>query len=190
MKGRIIWRARFDKQGREWVQPITLAAYSALLTARWWRERNAERRPWIFCSPWATKKCGREEPGVYGAQALWLALKKAEERAGVPHLPFRAVHGFRRGVAGDVARASGDPWLGVQYIGDRDPDRIAEYVQERGDALEGAAGLLDQAWAQTPETVKEPSIRGKGRSQVVAGEAPEAGLEPATRRLTAGCSTS
>ena len=27
-------------------------------------------------------------------------------------------------------------WLGVQYIGDRDPDRIAEYVQEREDALE------------------------------------------------------
>jgi len=190
LKGRITWRARFDKQGREWVQPMTLAAYSALLTARDWRQRKGELGPWVFYSPWETKKCGREEPGVYGAQALWLALKKAEERAEVPRLPLRAVHGFRRGVAGDVARATGDPWLGVQYIGDRDPDRIAEYVQERGDELEGAANLLDQMWGQTPETVKEPSMRRKGHAQVVEGKAPEAGLEPATRRLTAGCSTS
>src|SRR5439155_861860 len=92
VRGRITWRARYDKQGREWTQPMTLAAYSALLTARWWRQRDGERGPWVFYSPWATEKCGREEPGVYGAQALWLALKKAEERAGVRRRPFRAVN--------------------------------------------------------------------------------------------------
>ncbi|HYL55588.1 MAG TPA: hypothetical protein VEU73_08445 [Gemmatimonadales bacterium] len=103
---------------------MTLAAYSALLTARWWRQRDGERGPWVFYSPWATKKCGREEPGVRRAGPLACAHKVREERAGVPHRPFRAVHGFRRGVAGDVARGSGDAWLGVQYIGDREPDRI------------------------------------------------------------------
>ena len=41
--GRVTWRARYDKQGREWTQPLTLAAYSALLTARWWRQRDGER---------------------------------------------------------------------------------------------------------------------------------------------------
>ena len=201
VRGRITWRARFDKQGREWTQPMTLAAYSALLTARWWRRTDQEQGPWVFYSPWATKKCGREEPGVYGAQALWLALKKAEERAGVAHLPFRAVHGFRRGVAGDVARSSGDAWLGVQYIGDTDPDRIAEYVQEREDALDGAVALLDRAWAESrpekePETVTRPSLAPPDEKAAFESGwesetwgAPEAGLEPATRRLTAGCST-
>jgi integrase len=169
VRGRVTWRARFDKQGREWTQRMTLTAYSALLTARWWRQRDGERGPWVFYSPWATKKCGREEPGVYGAQALWLALTKAEERAGVPHRPFRAVHGFRRGVAGDVARGSGDAWLGVQYIGDRDPDRIAEYVQEREDALDGAVTMLDRAWAvptpeREPETVTKPSPAPEGEN--------------------------
>jgi len=68
---------------------------------------------------------------------------------------FGTLHGFRRGVAGDVARGSGDAWLGVQYIGDRDPDRIAEYVQEREDALDAAVTMLDRAWAvPTPE--REP----------------------------------
>ncbi len=95
------------------------------------------------------------------------AFQGAQERAGV-HRPFRAVHGFRRGVAGDVARGSGDAWLGVQYIGDRDPDRIAEYVQEREDALDGAVAMLDRAWAvPTPEgepenvTKRHPRRRAK-----------------------------
>ncbi len=202
MRGRITWQARFDKQGNEWTQPITLAAYSALLTARYWRQRDGARGAWLFYSPWATKKCGREEPGVYGAQALWLALKKAEERARVAHQPFRALHGFRRGVAGDVARASGDAWLGVQYIGDTDADRIPEYVQRRDDTLADAVDMLDRTWAvptpeTKPETVTRPSpapVAGDGPSgsdwESEGWEAPEAGLEPATRRLTAGCSTS
>jgi hypothetical protein len=38
-----------------------------------------------------------------------------------------------------------DAWLGVQYIGDRDPDQIAEYVQECEDALDGAVAMLDRA---------------------------------------------
>ena len=116
-------------------------------------------------------------------------------------MPFRAVHGFRRRVAGDVAWGSGDAWLGVQYIGDTDPDRIAEYVQEREDALDGAVALLDLAWAERgpekkPETVTRPSpapaddCRASGSDwEPETWEAPEAGLEPATRRLTAGCST-
>ncbi len=184
--GILTWRAKYDKGGREWRQPMTLAAYCALLTARWWRAWDGRATKWVFYSPWATKRGGREEPGVYGAQAVWLALRQAEVRAGILHLPLRALHGFRRGVAGDVARASGDAWLGVQFIGDRDPDRIAEYVQDRSDALEGAAALLDRAWT---EPVTKPSPRRRAGLQVVVGEAPEAGLEPATRRLTAGCST-
>jgi integrase len=95
-RGAVTWRARFDKTGVERVQPLTLAAYCALLTARWWRGHEGRTSPWVFPSPWAQKRAGREEPGVYGAQALWLALRKAEDRAEVLHRPFRAVHGFRR----------------------------------------------------------------------------------------------
>jgi len=40
----------------------------------------------------------------------------------------------------------------------RDPDRIAEYVQEREDALEGAVAMLDRAWAvPTPKGNPKPS---------------------------------
>jgi len=92
-----------------------------------------------------------------------------------------------------MARGSGDAWLGVQYIGDRDPDRIAEYVQEREDALEGAVAMLDRAWAvptpeREPETVTKPSPAPASENCASESdwgaegwEAPEAGLEPATR---------
>ena len=119
------------------------------------------------------------------------------------HVPIPSGAGGRRRLSPrSRARGSGDAWLGVQYIGDRDPDRIAEYVQEREDGLDGAVAMLDRAWAlptpeREPETVTKPSPAAEGpngRSESDWGaegwEAPEAGLEPATRRLTAGCSTS
>ncbi len=61
-----------------------------------------------------------------------------------------------------LARRDTDAWLGVQYIGDRDPDRIAEYVQEREDALDGVVAMLDRAWAvPTPEREPE-TVNGAG----------------------------
>src|SRR5260370_9583630 len=62
------------------------------------------------------------------------------------------------------APSLGRPWRGVQSIGDRDPAPIAEYVQERMDALEGAADLLDRGWTQT---VTEPSRTALAGLQVV-----------------------
>ena len=49
-------------------------------------------------------------------------------------------------------------------------------------------------WGESREKRKGPegnTLRGLGVTAMVAGEnlAPEAGLEPATHRLTAGCST-
>jgi hypothetical protein len=143
----------------------------------------------VFPSPWAHKRAGREEPGVYGAQALWLALRKAEDRAEVLHHPFRAVHGFRRGVGKDIAALTGDPMRGLDWIGDRDPKQIPAYVQGRNAELDASAALLDQAWTATPKASLERRSPDSTAAKSLWGEAPEAGLEPATRRLTAGCST-
>jgi len=48
-------------------------------------------------------------------------------------------------------------------------DRIAEYVQEREDALDGAVEMLDRAWAvptpeREPETVTKPSPAPEGET--------------------------
>lgn len=143
-RGLVTWRAKYDKMGVERVQPLTLAGYCAVLTARDWA--NGRRDPWLFPSPWRDKKCGREEQGVYGAQALWLALKKAERLAGVEHRPFRGMHGFRRGVGKAIAQMTGDPMRGLDWLGDIDPKQIPSYVQGQPTELVASAGLLDQRW--------------------------------------------
>ncbi len=273
VRGTISWRAKYDKTGQERIQPLTIAGYCAVLTAFHHRET---RLPWLFPSPWGRKKAGREEPGVYGTQALWLALQQAEASAGVDHRPFRALHGFRRSVAKDVAATTGDPMRGMDWIGDSDTKMIPLYVQGQSAELSHSAALLDRAWAMpelaawhgpTPrssiyviEDVGTGDLKlglaryvpgrvaelqrhharplrlvlvipgGRTREQALlrqfaahrlqgewlrpaaeitawiqqqqkelqaqesvivpsSGPAPEAGLEPATRRLTAGCST-
>ena len=179
-KGLITWRAKYDKTGVERIQPLTMAGYCALITARWWRHQEGRRVPWIFPSPWAQKRAGREEPGVYGAQGLWLALRKAEDRAKVPHRPFRAVHGFRRGIGKAIAAITGDPMRGMDWIGDRDVKQIPSYVQGTSAELDASAGLFDEAWL----TPKASSKRHRGPialAKSLSSIAPEAGLEPATR---------
>jgi hypothetical protein len=180
-RGRVRWVAKFDKNGEEQWQQLTLAGYCALLTAWHWRTIDGRVTPWVFYSPWATKKAGREEPGVYGAQALWLALTKAEERAGVTHRPYRAAHSLRRGAGKDVAALMGDPMAGLDWLGDRDPKQIATYVQVREEDYAAVTNALDGMWSQT---VSKPSLRKGNGQKTQHRRAPEAGLEPATRRHT------
>ena len=77
-----------------------------------------------------------------------------------------------------------------------------EHDDMREDALDGVVAMLDRAWAvptpeREPETVTKPSPTPEGESWASESDwgaegwkAPEEGLEPPTRRLTAGCSTS
>src|SRR6266849_257485 len=61
----------------------------------------------------------KSEPIVASLDSCALrALRLAETRAGVVHRPYRGVHGFRRAVAGDVARSTGNLKLAMEYIGD------------------------------------------------------------------------
>lgn len=142
--GRIRWRAATNKQGHERWQPMTWEALSALLTARTWADRRATnpslaltRRvaPGRFVFPSGGLRTDRR----YTYQAAYLLLVEAERAAGVPHLRWRAFHGFRKMVAGNVAEATGNPWLALQWIGDRDPARMRQYVKERPAELERAA---------------------------------------------------
>lgn len=49
--GQIAWRARWDKTGRERMQPMTAGARVALLVATEWRERDGFTGPWVFYTP-------------------------------------------------------------------------------------------------------------------------------------------
>ncbi len=127
--GQLTWRPVFDKLGREWSQPMRLGTYSALLTAKWWRDRAvlegtlvSADSPWVFFSTDArssTRADGREVPGVCRIQAFWYALQQAERAAGVPHRELRAAHRFRRARSSPRRAIPNSPWtsLGTRTCG-------------------------------------------------------------------------
>ncbi len=163
---RLIWRAAFNKTGEEWSQPLREGTLSALLTARHWRVHDAYRGPWVFYSPQARKRKGREAPGVYGVQSFWTALRRAEDRAGIVHAPYRAAHGFRRMVAGEILERTGDPVMALRFIGDTDMKLIATYLKTRSDRLEAIARVLDTESGTTTEPHQTGTTQREGKSLV------------------------
>jgi integrase len=134
----VIWRAEHDKLGREWRQALTWELLSVLEWAQWWRTKLGYTGPWIFFSRdrrSGARKDGPAKPGVYRAQSFWSALTKAERRVGIEHRPYRAAHGLRRMVAGQVLQDTGDPVLAMHYIGDTDMKTMRRYLKRRDDRL-------------------------------------------------------
>lgn len=129
----IRWPAAMMKQGEDFLQPITADTRLALEQARAWRLKDKYTGPYVFYP-------GRKDntQGVYTYQSAWLAFRKAEKRAGVSHIPFRAFHGLRRMAAGNVYDALKDPLAAAEWIGDRDVKQMRSYLKRRADRLEAA----------------------------------------------------
>jgi integrase len=155
---RVHWRRETDKVGRAWSQPLRQAAWAALETARWWRTRDGYAGEYVFYS------ARRDAP--YSVQGFWQALRDAEDRAEVPHRPWRAAHGFRRMVTGDLwAEFQGDVKLVMDFTGHTDLRSFQKYLKTRDDRLAAAIAASD-ARARGPETDtrETPELAGVGVS--------------------------
>jgi integrase len=174
--GCIVWSAKFQKNGKEFRQPLTWDALAALETAWYWREVSGYEGPWVLFGGGGNKKLGvavaspvtrprhdrrssptdtkpttssymrsyrkertpeQDVPVTYAG--MHLALRKCEERAGVEHKPGRAFHGLRKMVAGNVADATQDARLGMEWINDKDPKQMNRYLKSRVVRLDRAA---------------------------------------------------
>jgi integrase len=135
----LTWPGATDKVGRTWQQPIREETAHVLTVARSWRDHDGYRGPWVFFS---SHRNGVEP---YRVQAFWRMLQEAEKAAGVVHRPYRAAHGFRKMVVGEITARTGNPVLALQFVGDRDLKLAQVYVKERLDALTETAALLDGA---------------------------------------------
>lgn len=162
-KDEIVWPAAWEKGGKEKSQPLTWGAYAALLTCLHWRQRDEYVGPWLFYSAHVRKqRLGADPAATYHKSSLWLALVKAEVHAGVPHLARRAMHGFRRRVAGDILEATSDAKMALDYIGDSDLRQASRYLQQRDSRMEEAADIVDGA-AQREAPDGGDSRRSTGR---------------------------
>lgn len=141
------WRSETDKLGREATIPLPRAAVHALRVAKVWGARMAPGSRWVL--PAVQGRRG-DRPWTY--QAVHQALRLAEARAGVPHRPFRALHGFRRSVVTSIHEATGDLELAGEFIGDRDVRTLRRsYLKPRPARLADAARIAGNQLA-TEET--------------------------------------
>jgi len=138
---RLVWRAEYDKMGNEWEQPIRTVTRTMLSGRRAFLGHPTEG--WVF--PGRDRKGGASSAKPYSASSLWLALQRAETKAEVKHRPGRAMHGLRRRLAGDVARVSGSPDLGMHAIGDMHGGLKDLYLKKRMEEVEDAFLALDAA---------------------------------------------
>jgi integrase len=150
-KGEIVWRAAFQKQGKELRRALTDTIYSALIVADLWRRRAGFVRdldteltepvdtPWVL---FALNE--KSEPMSYSS--LYAQLRRAEDHATppVPHRPYRAFHGGRRTVVGEIIDATGDRMLGLEYVGDNDVKMLRSYDKRAQERVDRAAKVLEE----------------------------------------------
>lgn len=144
------WAPQWDKNRRERWQPLTLDAYSAILTALYWRREAGYEGPWLIP--------GRSWTGPYTYQGWWYHFDEACQRAGVAREKYQAMHAFRKMASGNVLELTKDPKLALDWIGDKDPRRMREYLKVRQERLEEVAEQLGTTAESTPESAMETAI--------------------------------
>jgi integrase len=132
----IVIPAAVEKTGKTAYMPVFPLTRSILEVCRGWREREGYAGPFVFFAG-----AQRSRQGHYSIQSLTDALHRAETRAGIAPIKWRAGHGFRRGLVGDLADHTGDVGQALQAIGDslamakhyrvRRDDRIRSILGER-----------------------------------------------------------
>lgn len=134
----VTWRREYDKMGKDdRVQPLPRAAVRAFRIATVWRRRDGYNGSWIF---YAGKR-SKDEPYTYSG--LNGQLRAAEKRAGVEHIAFRAMHGWRRMTMGNVLDATGgNVKAAADWIGDDDLRTASRYAKRREVRLRDVAALV------------------------------------------------
>lgn len=147
------------KTGQEDTLKLFPLTTSILDVARRWRAVEGYGGPYVLFPGQSDEQRARgnrtKEPH-YTIQSLTTAIHRAEPRAGVETIRFRAAHGFRRGLVGDLAESTGDVMLALQAVRDRDirmapryrvrrDTKIDEVVRTRAERLLGGVPVATMA---------------------------------------------
>jgi integrase len=131
------WRPELDKLARDREQPLPDDAVRAFAIAQGWRERTKSKSPFVLP---AVKK---SRSGPYTYQALNNQLRLAAKAAGIRWVKYRAMHGFRRMVVGNVLALTGNLTRAGQWIGDTDARTLSRsYVRERPEEMRDVAAMV------------------------------------------------
>lgn len=126
------------KTGEESVLTLFPLTRSILDVAREWARKSGYSGDYVlFPGQYAGRKYQSKQPH-YSIQSLTDAIHLAEKRAGVEQVKWRAGHGFRRGLVGDLADQTGDVMLALQAVGDKDISMAPRYRLRRNDKVDQA----------------------------------------------------
>lgn len=168
----IRWRPELDKLAKDRVQPLPRDAVRVLRIARVWRDRIDYRGPFVLPGDHNRQKKARGDR-PYKYQSLNQSLRHAAERAGVQWIDYRALHGFRRMVVGNVLAATGNLVRAGQYIGDSDVRTLQRsYVRERPEQLRDVAAAMRIPEAR-PKLTRVPQPTGNAETRTAPETAPE-----------------
>lgn len=131
------------KTGEEGALTLFPLTRGILDVARHWAEEEGYKGEYVLFS--GQNKNQRVAVGTnvtkkphYTLGSLTAAIHRAEKRGGVEKILWRAGHGFRRGLVGDLITETGDATLALHAIGDRDIKMLTHYHAKRRDKIDTA----------------------------------------------------
>lgn len=162
------------KTGEESVLSLFPLTRAILDVAKRWREAEGYTGDYVlFPGQYAGRKRQSTQPH-YSIQSLTDAIHLAEKRAGVEAIKWRAGHGFRRGLVGDLVDETGDITLALQAVGDRDLSMASHYRVRRNDKVDKA--VQDRAGRLMPDKKGATKVQPTPQND----ETPSDGLDGAT----------
>jgi integrase len=146
---RIIIPGECVKTGEELEFELFALTRGILEVAKAWRLKLGYRGPYVLFPGQAKGRTHQSKSAHYTIGSLISVLHTAERRVNVPTVKFRATHGFRRGLVGDLIDETGDCTLAIQAIGDIDMNMLKNYRVRRKDKV--AAAVQNRANRLFPE---------------------------------------
>lgn len=140
------------KTGEEGALTLFPLTRGILDVARRWRDTEGYAGDYVLFPGQAPGRKHASKQPHYSIQSLTDAIHSAERRSGVVTIRWRAGHGFRRGLVGDLIDSTGDPTLALQAIGDRDINMLKHYHARRTDKIDSA--VQERAGRLVPGSVE------------------------------------
>lgn len=160
------------KTGEERLLGVVPQARHILEVVREAAAREGYTGPYVFPpgqrdTQRAAAKANVSQLPHYSIQSLTDAIHRAEARADITPIKWRAGHGFRRGLMGDLADATGDVAFALQAIGDRDLRMAQHYRVRRDDRVDEAVRQrAERLFPATPAAASTPEEGPNGATEV------------------------
>lgn len=134
----VVIPSEYVKTGEEGTLTLFPLTRGILDVARRWAVLEGYAGEYVlFPGQAAGRKHASEQPH-YSIQSLTDGIHRAEARGGVETIKWRAGHGFRRGLVGDLVDQTGDVTLALQAIRDKDLSMASHYRVRRNDKVDAA----------------------------------------------------